>query len=733
MSNSDVLGIDDFDDLIAAVDSLEIPAEDSQNNSLNLELVSEAETDQPFVSDIMFDESANPETVAESGKDPKTANPFLAAAYKTADSQPANSRGSLAAVRSLKIFQDENTSSRPANFLAEEPATVDSSEPPAFEAGISFEQSEESLLMDEFADAQVETFNPYEEFLDEHSDELSNEQLSEGFDGVASANEISYLLQEEEQFIASTQRKKQFTPSHQVESQQLSVEELSVEQSSAEPLFEESVRNEPLFAAAEEPVADPLPAESLFAAVEEPIEQPQFNTAEEPVAEALFAAKEVGEPIAESIADPVNESSSEDTITLSEQDDTPIAAFLADSPKNAETRKLSLYGFSQRFPRMYMAMATVFALAGFAYIAMLPALFGVAMFNGFEMLNTPFTNNIVLLLGVFFSISLFLFMATYKLFDLKFIQPEGITLDEENAAQLIEKIKSLRQEHRMPKIHEVVLTRRHELNVIKVPRFGFGLPIWSKNVLAIGYPLLQTLPEEYFNVALSRRLIQFTKRGNMLVNWLSFMRRTWTLYAASLKDRNGVMDLLHYCFFAPYASMYRSFAVYISQKDELLADDMALSVCNDRDLLKTAQTIRLTQSMLVQYFWPKLNEALQDNLSSPVHIRPYHNLPGTLESLLTNENVQSWFIRLAQETRNEGSPEAPFNLRMEQMGHSKVTVPSSFETSAAQHYFGEQYQEMTDHMDELWAEEVQKVLFMENLEKGETVTTLPFNLTIEPA
>jgi hypothetical protein len=70
---------------------------------------------------------------------------------------------------------------------------------------------------------------------------------------------------------------------------------------------------------------------------------------------------------------------------------------------------------------------------------------------------------------------------------------------------------------------------------------------------------------------------------------------------------------------------------------------------------------------------------------------------------------------------------------MEHMGHRKVSVPSSFETSAAQYYFGEQYQEMTDHMDELWAEEVQKVLFMENLEKGETVTTLPFNLTIEPA
>ena len=370
-------------------------------------------------------------------------------------------------------------------------------------------------------------------------------------------------------------------------------------------------------------------------------------------------------------------------------------------------------------------------LAGFAYILMFPVLFAIATLNGFEMLNNPFTQTSASLFASLFGISLFLFLMSYRLFDLKFVAPEGITLDENNAAQLMEKLQSLKKEHRIPKIHQVVLTRRHELNIVKIPRFG--LPIWSRNVLAIGYPLLQTLSPEYFDCALSRRLVQYRKGRGMVINWLSVMRQIWTRYATSLKDRNGVTDLIHYCFFAPYASMYRRFAVYLTQKDELRADEAALALVNDRDLIKSAQTLRITQAMLIQYYWPKLNDAIQNNLSSPANIRPYCHLPKTLADLLSNEDTETWFIRLGQELINEGSAEAPFAKRMEQMGHKKISIPKAFDVTAANHYFGEEYDTMTDHMDELWAEEVQKALFVENLESGEARATLPFRLTIQTA
>jgi len=190
---------------------------------------------------------------------------------------------------------------------------------------------------------------------------------------------------------------------------------------------------------------------------------------------------------------------------------------------------------------------------------------------------------------------------------------------------------------------------------------------------------------------------------------------------------------LHYCFFAPYASLYRRFAVYITQQDELLADEMALQHCNDRDLLKTVQTIRITQDMLVQYFWPKLNDALKSHAISPAHVRPYYHLPGTLIDLLNSRDINAWFTRLSQETVREHHPEPAFAIRMHQMGHTKVSVPTPFEVSAAQYYFAEQYDEMTDLMDEIWADEVQHAIFMENIRQGDSKSMLPFHLAIEPA
>ena len=568
MSSNDVFGTDNFDDLVAAVDSLEDFAEDSPSLNLNAGFIEEPPTTQVFIADTAFEDPAEP------------------------------------AVLSEPVFQ--------------------------------------------FAEEGPFSSSDYVAYEDDMHDE---------FDGFEAASEIYSVLHDEQE------------------------------------------------ASSENPIHIPEPMHAAATVEHSP--------------EDLFPAREVSDVIVK------------ENITLSDDTITPVASFLENPSWAPKKKKISLHSFSQRFPATYLGATAIMATLGFAYILMFPALFAFATWNSFEMLNNPFASNTVMLILAFFSISLFLYLISYKLFDLKIVLPEGITPDENNAKQLLQKLEDIKQEHRIPKIHQIVLTRRHELNVIKIPRFG--IPIWSKNVLAIGYPLLQTLAPEHFDSALARRLIQYSKRRNLFVNWLSFMRRTWTLYATSLKERNGVSDLIHYCFFAPYASFYRNFAVYATQKDELMADEMALNVCNDRDLIKGAQTIRITQAMLIQYFWPKLNDAIKDNHSAPAHIRPYHNLPTALDSLLNSENIDSWFIRLSQEQTNEGNPEAPFAKRMEAMGHSKASVPTAFDVSAANYYFGEQYEEITDEMDALWTSIVQKALLLENLEVEENDMLLPFRLSIEAA
>lgn len=800
-SSNDLFGPEDFENLIAAVDSLEIPVDDKSlssssskkapekiatqadkaafavkgdpfttDNTLSLEASEEddfAEFDDLTAdySELNFEEeSENSDTFSASTSFASTSKQPQKAQFSVDDPFQANTAEqpkNPVVVNEADIDDEDDLVDMYASFLE---ATSD--DPKPIDPSTVMKKTEENghELEDEFADFDglLKNQSPPDNTVNYFAFEDEDNE-AELFDGVAAANEISALWNEDQSSnqpspVAHQQNEPlmdSITKTKMAASKlKAHLESLSAkpQADSVKPLQTTPVQPDVKPNVIEETVADnidpefadlasqaeALPLESQLNLDESDNEfsdlasQAAFETSEvKPKMVAELPAHSTDQVLSEAVSEKIKES-----INLSRKTeiitDNLLAAFVESALSSKQKiRMLSVQNFARKFPKLYLGCSVLLALVGFVYILAIPALLVVTMFNGFEMLNSPFTNNTIMLLTALFSISMFLFLVSYKLIDLKFVGPGGITLNHENATALIDKIQQLKEEGSIPKIHEIVLTRRHELNLIKIPRFG--LPIWSKNVLAIGYPLLQTLPTEYFDVALVRRLVQFKKRKNIVHNWLNFMRRTWTLYAVSLKERKGVIDLLHYCFFAPYASAYRTFAVYISQKDELMADEKALRYCNDRDLIKTAQTLRITRAMLIQYFWPKLNEDLQTNNAAPHYVQPYSKLPETLNTLLRSKNVDAWFIRLGQEDVNPGDADAPFALRMQALGQRKVAIPDAFDTNAAQHYFDDQYDKMTDLLNTLWAEEVQKELFEKNIHKGDETVELPCHLAIEPA
>ena len=812
-SSNDLFGPEDFDNLIAAVDSLEIPLDDDSLSSPVAKANQatknngEAKSSTPVfevkgdplnntTSELSLDASDYAEledlsdyselNFDESDLNDPTFSPTLDFADQTSSNE---SSSSVAQFSVDDPFSDDSTNNlqQKKSGLAEDSAIDDEDDLIDFyesflEATNESEKQQAAVTEVDFTQGKVSSGEKPDLFGDDGY---------EVFDGVAAANEISSLLREDEnpteQNISSA-AKSVVSPGEPVnktplmssmEKTQQAANKLKAHLASIsakqQPVQTTTITEEPQHAEAAteeliegfedlQQLASSQTNESHTSNVVNFIEPEdvkpetlnqtvvlQHDTAQETSFDefdGFFDATQEQEPVNVALKEKTSDIDRSDSNSLpvgdladgpielsrktAEISDTLMASFLESTlSSKKKVRLFSLQSFAKKFPRTYFVCTTLLALAGFLYILAIPVLLGVAMFNGFDMLNSPFTDNMVMLLTGLFGISLFLFMSGYKLLDLKFVGPGGITLNHENASELIEKIQQLRKEHKIPKIHEIILTRRHELNVIKLPRFG--LPIWSKNVIAIGYPLLQTLPAEYFDVALTRRLLQFNKRKNLLHNWLSFMRRTWTIYAVSLKERKGIIDLMHYCFFAPYASLYRKFAVYVSQKDELLADEKALHCCNDRDLVCTAQMLRITRAMLIQYFWPKLSEELQSNTSAPHYVKPYSQLPGVMNTLLNTKQVDAWFIRLGQEESNPDDPEAPFARRMTTLGQRKVALPKPFVVNAAQHYFGEQYAEMTELLDRLWAEEVQKALFNDNIHSGNIEAELPCYLAIEPA
>jgi len=369
-------------------------------------------------------------------------------------------------------------------------------------------------------------------------------------------------------------------------------------------------------------------------------------------------------------------------------------------------RSLTLFNFAHQYPKSYLITVTVTALLGYLYLLMFPAgaIFGIYQF--YLTVAAPFESQTLLTALTWVSVTLFCAGITHGIASIRFKNPEGIPLRPEKAQLIFNKLEEIIEEYKWPKIHNVILTRRFELNIIKTPIWG--IPFWSKNTLVIGYPFMQTLPPEYFDCALTRKTLQFSKRRNLFVNWLSFLRVSWLLYPEAFKQRNLVGDQLGLWFFRIYGSFYRYLALYITQKDELCADTLALNNLNDRDVFKTAESIRLVQFFLNQHYWPKLGELLARDTITPVQIKPYEHLAKSTIQMMNSTRINHWLKILSIETDCEGSHEAPFAKRMDVMGYGKMCAPEAFETTAAQYYFGPDNAQLIQRMNDLWASHIQK-------------------------
>jgi len=371
-------------------------------------------------------------------------------------------------------------------------------------------------------------------------------------------------------------------------------------------------------------------------------------------------------------------------------------------------RSLTLYNFYRKYPKAYVGAVSIVALAGYTYLLLYPL--GV-LFGAYQLYLTvqhPFNTQILMTSISWTSFVLLCTGLTHGLFTLKFKEVEGIPLSTDKAQLIFNKIEEIQQTVKWPRIDSVILSRRFELNIVKTPKWY--APFWSKTTLVIGYPFLQTLPPEFFDCALTRKILQFAKRRNIFVNWLSFLRVTWEQYPDAFKSRNRIGDQLHYWFFRLYSSLYRHVALYATQLDELQADSLALNELNDRDLFKTTESIRLIQKFLNEHYWPKLSTALNQASAAPEKIKPYEHLSRTSAQMIKSEVAEQWLKILTLEDESEGSHEPAFRERMDMMGYRKFCPLQPVEKTAAEYYFGPANPKLIAHMNKLWTHHVRQEL-----------------------
>ncbi|WP_455201190.1 hypothetical protein [Kaarinaea lacus] len=357
-----------------------------------------------------------------------------------------------------------------------------------------------------------------------------------------------------------------------------------------------------------------------------------------------------------------------------------------------------IYKQAQKFPNLYAALVLFVALIGFAYLLLFPTLMLMGMWTLGAYVITGYTFGDIFHLAIWACITGISAINTIYLVKIKFRDTEGIPLEPQFAGNLHSLLNSFSHEARIPRIDNIVVSEQLSIDLVKTP--VAPVPLWSKNTLVIGLPLMQCLSPDYFKCAVIRKLLQYTKHRHWLIKWLHQLRNVWMLYLNMLSANVTTSNFALAIFFHFYAPLYRDLATPIAHRNELEADLDSLQYINDEDLLQTIETIIVAKIYLDQQYWPKLEKLLKENQDNSVE--PYSNLENVLKSGLTTKNTKRWLDSIYRDESHKMKAIPSLRARMYNIGRSRIRIPERIEATAANAYLDKDYAYFINGANHLW-------------------------------
>ena len=365
----------------------------------------------------------------------------------------------------------------------------------------------------------------------------------------------------------------------------------------------------------------------------------------------------------------------------------------------------NFYKTAQLLPNAYAVVVAVAAMAGFAYLLLFPVLLVMGIWTIITLSFTAqFPANIMYLV-FWLGITALAGAVTLYLVKLKFRKAEGIHIDPHMASKLFRLLGKINVQVPIPKIDRIVVTEQLSLDVVKTP--VASLPVWSCNTLVIGLPLMQCLSPEYFECAVTRKLLQYSKSRHWFIKWLHQLRNTWTLYLNTLSADVTFSNFLLLMFFRVYAPFYRNLSTPVAHRCELEADKDTLDVINDEDLLQTIETVIVSKIFLDQQYWPKIEKMLLDG--SKQSIQPYTKLEDILKGGLTTKNTKRWLDTLYTHEPNRINAIPGLRARMQNIGRSRIRIPEKIGESAAHYFLDNDYPTIVARINHLWRQRHDKL------------------------
>lgn|GEM_PF-2104508 len=287
---------------------------------------------------------------------------------------------------------------------------------------------------------------------------------------------------------------------------------------------------------------------------------------------------------------------------------------------------------------------------------------------------------------------------SYRLARIRPKPPVGLRLTPDVANELFGLIAEMEMVRGQMPIHRVIVTERFELDIVKTRLFI--LPVWSRNTLVIGLPLMQMMPAHVFRAMLGRKLCQHSLLRNPLLHWLHQLNSAWNQYHACVSGRRSPVFKFLESFYGAYLMLYRKLLEPVARLDGLSADHYTLKLFNDEDVVESIEYLFVAGMFIEKMFWPKLREVARKHRKYELY--PFATLGKVGLTSLAKLDVNGW---LEKEVKSGSSPRwgvASMPVRMDALGHNELYGLTVAEESAAMTYIGKNLGKVISTIDRYW-------------------------------
>lgn len=335
---------------------------------------------------------------------------------------------------------------------------------------------------------------------------------------------------------------------------------------------------------------------------------------------------------------------------------------------------------AERYPRAYLACATLLASTGFLLLLLFPllALTGLA---GMYQALVHFPQPAWPALLVWLSVTLTGGLVTWRMSRFRPALPAGVVLGPEQAPDLHGLVEDTIEQCAGPLIDRIVLTGAYQLDIVRTPRTA--VPLGSTRSLVVGLPLMQSLSSQQFGCLLARRLGQFSKRTNPLLNWLFELRDVWPLYHA--RDQRADPGLLPLQWlFSVYAPLYTMVSTPAARLDELQADSYAMELYSDEEVLQAITTDTVHRLFLREKYWPVIRKLSAQGAAAVM--KRNTGMTAVLRAGLNNGTIGQWLEKAISMEQQLNDPCPLLARRLDNIGHAHARMSPQAGESAVEDY-----------------------------------------------